>query len=121
MTAQVTTHAQPLICTLLLPLLPLCLTPHAAAATLYCPLLHAPQHEKFQSAPGSRVGTPAYLAPEVILTQRGKTYDGKVGQPPAQAMGHGRQRGSRRWQSGTGVGERCSTREWLRMAYAWHV
>ena len=36
------------------------------------------QHEKFQSAPGSRVGTPAYLAPEVILTTRGKTYDGKV-------------------------------------------
>lgn len=37
------------------------------------------QHEKFQSAPGSRVGTPAYLAPEVILTTKGKTYDGKVG------------------------------------------
>lgn len=36
------------------------------------------KHEKFQSAPGSRVGTPAYLAPEVILTTRGKTYDGKV-------------------------------------------
>ena len=36
------------------------------------------QHEKFQSAPGSRVGTPAYLAPEVILTTKGKTYDGKV-------------------------------------------
>ena len=36
------------------------------------------QHEKFQSEPGSRVGTPAYLAPEVILTTRGKTYDGKV-------------------------------------------
>lgn len=33
--------------------------------------------EKFQSAPGSRVGTPAYLAPEVILTTKGKTYDGK--------------------------------------------
>lgn len=42
-----------------------------------CVLLHE-QHEKFQSAPGSRVGTPAYLAPEVILTTRGKTYDGKV-------------------------------------------
>lgn len=39
------------------------------------------QHEKFQSAPGSRVGTPAYLAPEVILTTKGKTYDGKV-MPP---------------------------------------
>lgn len=36
------------------------------------------QHEKFQSAPGSRVGTPAYLAPEVVLTTKGKTYDGKV-------------------------------------------
>jgi len=36
------------------------------------------KHEKFQSAPGSRVGTPAYLAPEVILTTRGKTYDGKA-------------------------------------------
>ncbi len=36
------------------------------------------QHEKLQSAPGSRVGTPAYLAPEVILTTKGKTYDGKV-------------------------------------------
>lgn len=36
------------------------------------------QHEKLQSAPGSRVGTPAYLAPEVVLTTKGKTYDGKV-------------------------------------------
>ncbi|MEW5304040.1 MAG: hypothetical protein WDW38_003165 [Sanguina aurantia] len=36
------------------------------------------KHEKFQSAPGSRVGTPAYLAPEVILTTKGKTYDGKI-------------------------------------------
>jgi len=36
------------------------------------------KHEKFQSAPGSRVGTPAYLAPEVILTTKGKTYDGKT-------------------------------------------
>lgn len=40
------------------------------------------KHEKFQSAPGSRVGTPAYLAPEVILTTKGKTYDGKVGSEP---------------------------------------
>lgn len=39
---------------------------------------HHAQHEKFQSAPGSRVGTPAYLAPEVILTTKGKTYNGKV-------------------------------------------
>lgn len=36
------------------------------------------KHEKFQSAPGSRVGTPAYLAPEVIMTTKGHTYDGKV-------------------------------------------
>ncbi len=41
------------------------------------------QHEKFQSAPGSRVGTPAYLAPEVIMTTKGQTYDGKVGAAPA--------------------------------------
>ena len=40
--------------------------------------LVAAQHEKFQSAPGSRVGTPAYLAPEVIMTTKGQTYDGKV-------------------------------------------
>ena len=45
------------------------------------------QHEKFQSAPGSRVGTPAYLAPEVILTQRGKTYDGKVRVEPGGLEG----------------------------------
>jgi serine/threonine-protein kinase SRK2 len=36
------------------------------------------KHEKLQSAPGSRVGTPAYLAPEVIRTSKGGTYDGKV-------------------------------------------
>ena len=42
------------------------------------------QHEKFQSAPGSRVGTPAYLAPEVIMTTKGQTYDGKV--RPSQCM-----------------------------------
>ena len=36
------------------------------------------KHEKFQSAPGSRVGTPAYLAPEVINTTHGGKYDGKV-------------------------------------------
>lgn len=36
------------------------------------------KHEKYQSAPGSRVGTPAYLAPEVIMTTKGKTYDGKI-------------------------------------------
>jgi len=40
------------------------------------------KHEKFQSAPGSRVGTPAYLAPEVIMTTKGQTYDGKVPPPP---------------------------------------
>jgi serine/threonine-protein kinase SRK2 len=36
------------------------------------------KHEKLQSAPGSRVGTPAYLAPEVISTVKGGTYDGKI-------------------------------------------
>jgi serine/threonine-protein kinase SRK2 len=36
------------------------------------------KHENFQSAPGSRVGTPAYLAPEVILTTKGKTYNAKA-------------------------------------------
>lgn len=36
------------------------------------------KHENFQSAPGSRVGTPAYLAPEVILTTRGNTYNAKA-------------------------------------------
>ncbi|KAK9829253.1 hypothetical protein WJX72_004786 [[Myrmecia] bisecta] len=36
------------------------------------------KHDKLQSAPGSRVGTPAYLAPEVILATQGTTYDGKV-------------------------------------------
>lgn len=35
------------------------------------------KHEQFNSKPGSRVGTPAYLAPEVILNKRGQTYDGK--------------------------------------------
>ena len=33
--------------------------------------------EKYQSAPASRVGTPAYLAPEVILNKKGETYNGK--------------------------------------------
>ena len=42
------------------------------------------QHEKFHSAPGSRVGTPAYLAPEVIMTTKGQTYDGKVSIAPAR-------------------------------------
>ena len=32
-----------------------------------------------QSAPGSRVGTPAYLAPEIITASRDNTYDGKAG------------------------------------------
>lgn len=36
------------------------------------------KHEVAQSAPGSRVGTPAYLAPEVVLATEGQTYDGKV-------------------------------------------
>lgn len=30
------------------------------------------------SAPTSRVGTPAYLAPEVITNQPGQVYDGQV-------------------------------------------
>ena len=46
------------------------------------------QHEKFQSAPGSRVGTPAYLAPEVIMTTKGQTYDGKVAQFPVNLSRH---------------------------------
>ncbi len=48
----------------------------SVSLTLSCATLV--QHEKFQSAPGSRVGTPAYLAPEVIMTTKGTTYDGKV-------------------------------------------
>ena len=65
-----------------------CPQPSWLLHTLRCskPAPHARQicdfgyskHEKYQSAPGSRVGTPAYLAPEVILTTKGKTYDGKV-------------------------------------------
>ena len=34
--------------------------------------------ENYQSAPGSRVGTPAYLAPEVITNVHGQSYDAKV-------------------------------------------
>ncbi|GAB4815691.1 hypothetical protein N2152v2_002737 [Parachlorella kessleri] len=33
--------------------------------------------ENYQSAPGSRVGTPAYLAPEVISNVEGQHYDAK--------------------------------------------
>ena len=36
------------------------------------------KHESAQSAPGSRVGTPAYLAPEVVMATAGQTYDGKA-------------------------------------------
>lgn len=36
------------------------------------------KHERLQSAPDSRVGTPAYLAPEVVNHTRGSTYDGKL-------------------------------------------
>lgn len=36
------------------------------------------KHESAQSAPGSRVGTPAYLAPEVVMATGGETYDGKA-------------------------------------------
>ena len=47
---------------------------HHSRLLRYCSL----QHEQYNSKPGSRVGTPAYLAPEVIATKRGQTYDGKV-------------------------------------------
>lgn len=36
------------------------------------------KHEMMNSAPDSRVGTPAYLAPEVVENRRGETYDGKM-------------------------------------------
>jgi serine/threonine protein kinase len=61
-----------------------------AADLFYVWPTFAVQHEKFQSAPGSRVGTPAYLAPEVILTTRGKTYDGKVSNSGTGWHQHGR-------------------------------
>eukprot|EP00210_Caulerpa_lentillifera_P007805 g7448.t2 len=35
------------------------------------------KHEQFNSAPVSRVGTPAYLAPEVITNKKDDQYDGK--------------------------------------------
>lgn len=38
------------------------------------------KHEQHHSQPGSRVGTPAYFAPEFLqATNMGETYDGKVG------------------------------------------
>ena len=36
------------------------------------------KHDTIQSAPDSRVGTPAYLAPEVILTTTNRPYDAKA-------------------------------------------
>ena len=36
------------------------------------------KHIHFQSKPGSRVGTAAYLAPEIIMSSVGNTYDGQV-------------------------------------------
>ncbi len=48
--------------------------------------LNGVQDEKFQSAPGSKVGTPAYLAPEVISTTRGRTYNGKVCHPGSASI-----------------------------------
>ncbi len=43
--------------------------------------------ENYQSAPGSRVGTPAYLAPEVISNVQGQSYDAKAS--PAGSQGRG--------------------------------
>lgn len=40
------------------------------------------QHERYHSAPGSTVGTPAYLAPEVIRATQDATYDAKVNHHP---------------------------------------
>ena len=36
------------------------------------------KHEMLNSAPDSRVGTPAYFAPEVVQNRKGETYDGKM-------------------------------------------
>ena len=36
------------------------------------------KHDRFQSAPDSRVGTPAYLAPEVVLSTGDRPYDAKA-------------------------------------------
>ncbi|GAB4816879.1 hypothetical protein N2152v2_003925 [Parachlorella kessleri] len=43
--------------------------------------------ENYQSAPGSRVGTPAYLAPEVISIVDGQSYDAKASIAGAQGGG----------------------------------
>ena len=56
------------------------------------PPLPRPLSPALRVPPGSRVGTPAYLAPEVIMTTKGKTYDGKVG--GARGGGRGRLRGA---------------------------
>jgi serine/threonine-protein kinase SRK2 len=36
------------------------------------------KHDRFQSAPDSRVGTPAYLAPEIVLSTGDRPYDAKA-------------------------------------------
>ncbi len=41
--------------------------------------------ENSQSAPSSRVGTPAYLAPEVVANKEGQQYDAKVSGTAAAA------------------------------------
>lgn len=50
---------------------------NTVAKTQLCDFGYA-KHEELQSAPDSKVGTPAYLAPEVITTTTGSTYDGKI-------------------------------------------
>jgi serine/threonine protein kinase len=44
------------------------------------------KHEQFHSAPGSRVGTPAYLAPEIVKVSQGSKYNGKVRGPRSRHM-----------------------------------
>ena len=56
------------------------------------PLVGLLQDANQHSAPTSRVGTPAYLAPEVITNQPGQVYDGQVqGLGKSSAAGFARQ------------------------------
>ncbi len=57
--------------------------------------------ENYQSAPGSRVGTPAYLAPEVITNVHGQSYDAKVRHGGDSGPGRGKP-GWRGWAAGAG-------------------